>query len=69
MRLKPEMPLQCMTNTTSAVEATYDDGPQESESICFETTIECHVALDVHAILQYSGIAIICFHTMEPREI
>ena len=41
-----------VTNTTSTVEETYDGGPQESESICFETTIECHVALDVHAILQ-----------------
>ena len=26
--------------------------PQESGSVRFETTIECHVALDVHVILQ-----------------
>ena len=26
--------------------------PQESGSVRFETTIDCHVALDVHAILQ-----------------
>ena len=41
-----------LTNATSAIEETYDGGPQESGSIRFETTIECHVALDVHAILQ-----------------
>ena len=41
-----------LTNATSAVEETYDGGPQESGSVCFETTIECHVALNVHAILQ-----------------
>ena len=39
-----------LTNPTSAAEETYDGGPQESGSVRFET-IECHVALDVHAIL------------------
>ena len=41
-----------LTNPTSAVGETYDGGPQESGSVRFETTIECHVALDVHTILQ-----------------
>ena len=41
-----------LTPATSAVEETYDGGPQESGSVRFETTIQCHVALDVHAILQ-----------------
>jgi len=41
-----------LTNPTSVVEETYDGGPQESGSIRFETTIECHVTLDVHTILQ-----------------
>jgi len=41
-----------LTNATSAVEEAYDGGPQESGSVRFETAIECHVALDVHAILQ-----------------
>jgi len=43
------------TPATSAVEETYDGGPQESGSVCFETTIQCHVALDVHTILQKSN--------------
>ena len=41
-----------LTNPTSAIEETYEAAPQESESVRFETMIECHVALDVHAILQ-----------------
>ena len=41
-----------LTNATSAVEETYDGSPDESGSVRFETTIECHVVLDVHAILQ-----------------
>ena len=41
-----------LTNPTSAVKETYDGGPQESGRVRFETTIECHVALDVHTILQ-----------------
>ena len=44
------------------VEGTYDDGPQESERVHFETTIESYVACDVHTI---SGIAIV-FQTI-PR--
>ena len=40
-----------LTNATSVIEI-YDGGPQESGTVCFETTIECHVALDIHAILQ-----------------
>ena len=52
-----------LTNATSAVEETYDGSPQESGSVRFETTIECHVALDVHAILEKLSS---CFHTI-PR--
>ena len=40
-----------LTNATS-VKEVYDGGSQESGSVRFETTIECHVALDVHAILE-----------------
>ena len=40
-----------MTNTTS-VKEIYNGSPQESGSVHFETTRECHVALDVHVILQ-----------------
>ena len=40
-----------LTNTSS-VKEIYDGGPQESGTVRFETTIECHVALDVHTILQ-----------------
>ena len=32
------------------IEGTYEGGPQESGSVRCETMIECHVALDVHAI-------------------
>ena len=41
-----------LTNAPSVIEETYNGSPQESGSVRFETTIECHVALDVHAILQ-----------------
>ena len=34
------------------VKRTYEGGSQESGSVWFETTIECHVALDVHAMVQ-----------------
>ena len=40
-----------LTNATS-VKEIYDGGPQESGSVHFETMIECHIALDIHAILQ-----------------
>ena len=33
------------------IEGTYKGDLQEFGSIHFETTIECHVALDVHAIV------------------
>ena len=46
--LKPETPA-ALTNAMD-VEGTYEGGPQESGSVRCETTIECHVALDVHAI-------------------
>ena len=48
MPLKPETPA-ALTNAMD-VEGTYEGGPQESGSVRFETTIECHVALDVHVI-------------------
>ena len=34
------------------IDRTYEGGAQESGSVCFETTTEYHVALDVHAIVQ-----------------
>ena len=40
-----------LTNTTS-VKEIYDGGPQDSGSVHFETAIECHVALDAHALLE-----------------
>ena len=40
-----------LINAPSTIKETYDGSPQESGSFRFETTMECHVALDVHAIL------------------
>ena len=48
----PTTPLKPETPTANAmdVEGTYEGSPQESGSVRCETTIECHVTLDVHAI-------------------
>ena len=40
----------CPLTNAMNVEGAYKGGPQKSGSIHFETMIECHVALDVHAI-------------------
>ena len=45
------------------VEGSYEGGTQESRSVRFETTMERHVALDIHTILQ-NGITIICYQTI-----
>jgi len=60
MCLKPEMPPHWQCN---GCQRNLWGGTQESGSICFETRIERHVALDVHA----SGIAIVLFpdHTTD----
>jgi len=34
------------------IEGSCEGAPQEFGSVRFETTIECHAALDVHKILQ-----------------
>ena len=58
-----------VTNTSSAVEEAYASGPEESESVCFET-IECHVALDVHATLQkWNSYHLFLDHTTDSQEI
>ena len=50
-RLKLETPPNWQTQLVPSKKLTMA-APQESGSVRFETTTECHVALDVHAILQ-----------------
>ena len=42
----------CPLTNAMDVEGTYEGGPQGSGSVRFKTTIECHIALDVHAIAE-----------------
>ena len=46
--LKPETPA-ALTNAMD-IEGTYEVAPQKSGTVRCKTTIECHVALDVHAV-------------------
>ena len=57
----------CLLTNAMETEEAYEGGPQESGSVRFKT-IECHVALDVHAMVR---IAIVLFpdHTTNFRAI